>query len=162
MIEKVDHQRAVRAQTDIGPLINVADVDQERISILPAPAPNLGDATREAAEVRISCVIARGQNVSVEVGRVKDRDLNRGACRAGAGRRRVIQGSRRTRNSRRRAKQTGSSDRLKERAPSGGTHLDRHINIGVGTQFYFHRIPTGTDRINRTHKMISPRAVCPF
>ena len=72
MIEEIDHERAVRAQTDVGSLVNVADVDQERIPILPAPPPNLGGATREAAEVRISCVIVRGQNVSVEIGRVED------------------------------------------------------------------------------------------
>ncbi len=72
IIEEIDHERAVRSQADIGPLINVADVNQDRIPILPAPAPNLGDATREPAEVRISCVIARGQNVSVEIGRVED------------------------------------------------------------------------------------------
>jgi len=76
MIEEIDHERAVRSQADIGPLINVADVDQDQISILASPAPNLGDAAREAAKVRISCVIARGQNVSVEIGRVEDRDLN--------------------------------------------------------------------------------------
>ena len=94
MIEKIDHERAVRAQTDVGSLVNVADVNQDRIPILPAPAPNLGDATREATEARISCVITRGQNVSVEIGRVENRDLNRVACRAGAGRRRVVQCSR--------------------------------------------------------------------
>ena len=72
MIEKIDHERAVRAQTDVGSLVNVADINQDRIPILPAPAPNLGDATREATEVRISCVITRGQNVSVEISRVED------------------------------------------------------------------------------------------
>jgi hypothetical protein len=65
MIEEIDHERAVRAQTDVSALVNVADVNQDRIPILPAPPPNLGDATREAAEVRISCVITRGQNMSV-------------------------------------------------------------------------------------------------
>ena len=72
MIEEIDHERAVRSQADIRALINVADVDQDRIPILPSPAPNLGDATREAAEVRVSCVIARGQNVPVQIGRVQD------------------------------------------------------------------------------------------
>jgi hypothetical protein len=72
MIKKIDHERAVGAQTDIGALINVADVNQDRISILPAPAPNLGDATREPAEISVSLVIARGQNVPMQIGRVQD------------------------------------------------------------------------------------------
>jgi hypothetical protein len=29
MIEKIDHERAVRAQTDVGSLVNVADVNQD-------------------------------------------------------------------------------------------------------------------------------------
>jgi len=49
VIEEIDHQRAVRAQADVSTLINVADVDQDRISILPAPAPDLSDATRKSA-----------------------------------------------------------------------------------------------------------------
>ena len=138
MIEEIDYERAVGSQADLGALVNVADVDQDRISILAAPAPDLSDATRESAEIDISCIIAGRENVSVQIGRVQDRDLNRVACRAGAGRRRVIQGSRRARNSRRRAKQTGLPDRFKKGAASGGTHLHRHINISVRTQFYLH------------------------
>ena len=72
MIEEIDHERAVGSQADIGALVNVAYVDQDRISILPAPAPDLGDATREPAEIDISCVIAGRENVSVQIGRVKD------------------------------------------------------------------------------------------
>ena len=117
MIEELDHERAVGAQTDIGALINVADVDQDRISILPPPAPDLGGATRESAQVRVSCVIGRGQNVPVQIGSVKDRDLNDVAFECGG----------RARDWRRCAKQTGLPDRFKKRAASGGTHCFSNI-----------------------------------
>ena len=76
MIEEIDHQRAVRAQADIGALVNVADVDQDRISILASPSPDLSNAAREPAEIGVSLVIAGGQNVPVQIGRVQDRDAN--------------------------------------------------------------------------------------
>jgi hypothetical protein len=72
MIEEIDHERAVRSQADIGPLINVADVDLDRISILTAPSPDLSGAPREPAEIRVSLVIGGGQNVPVQIGRVED------------------------------------------------------------------------------------------
>jgi hypothetical protein len=72
MVEEIDHQRTVGSQADIGALVNVADVDQDRISILPAPSTDLSDATREPAEIRVSLVIGGGQNVPVQIGRVKD------------------------------------------------------------------------------------------
>ena len=128
VIEEIDHQCAVGAQADIGALINVTDVDQDRISILPAPASNLRDAARKAPEVRVSRVIARRQNVSVQIGRVENRDLNRVAVRPGDG----------ARDGRCSAKQTRLPDRFKKRAPSGGTHLHRHISISVRTQFHFY------------------------
>jgi len=88
MIEQVDHQRPVRAQADVGSLIHVASIDQNRISILPPPPPNLRHATCESAEVGVPRVIACRQSVSVQVRRVQDRNLNyivatQRACRAG-------------------------------------------------------------------------------
>ena len=72
MIEEIDHERAVGPQADLGALVNVADVDQDRISILATPPADLSDATRESAEIRVSLVIGGGQNVPVQIGRVED------------------------------------------------------------------------------------------
>ena len=72
MIEEIDHERAVGPQADLGALVNVADVDQDRISILATPPPDLSDATREPAEICVSGIIARGQNVAVQIGRVEN------------------------------------------------------------------------------------------
>ena len=77
MIEEIDHERAVGPQADIGALIHVADVDQDRISILSAPSADLSGATRKSAKIRISCIIGCGENVPVQIGRMKDRDLDR-------------------------------------------------------------------------------------
>ena len=46
MIEQIDHQLAFVAQTDIRPLIDIADVDQNRVRISPAPPANLRRTTR--------------------------------------------------------------------------------------------------------------------
>jgi len=46
MIEQVDHQRALVSKADVSALIHVADVDQDRVGILPPPAPDL--ASRNA------------------------------------------------------------------------------------------------------------------
>ena len=72
IIEEIDHERAVRSQADIGALVDIADVDQDRISILASPSPDLSNAARKPAEIGVALVIGSGQNVSVEVGRVKD------------------------------------------------------------------------------------------
>src|SRR4029453_11105534 len=44
-----------------GALINVADIDQDGVRILPAPAPNLRDATRKATAISSPVVIRRRQ-----------------------------------------------------------------------------------------------------
>jgi len=116
MIEQVDHQRAVCSQTDVGSLINVADVDQDRVLILPAPAPDLGCAARKATQICIPSIIGRGQNVSVQVGCVNDGDPDSV----------FVQRDRGSRDRRRGAKQTGLPDCFEKAAPSGGTQLDRH------------------------------------
>ena len=72
MIEQVDHQLALAAQSDIGALINIAHVDQDRVWILPAPMPDLRRATRQPAEVRVPVVVERRQNVPVQVSRVQN------------------------------------------------------------------------------------------
>jgi hypothetical protein len=78
----------------------------------------LGDATRKPAQVRVSSVVGRWQNMPVQIGRVEDRDLNRVVVRSGA-----------AGDSRCRAKQTGLADRFKKRAASGGTHGFSNIKI---------------------------------
>ena len=77
MIEQIDHQFALVSQADFSALIHVADVDQDRVWILPSPAPDLRSATRQPAAIRISVVIGGWQNMAVEVRRVQDRDANR-------------------------------------------------------------------------------------
>ena len=72
MIEEIDHERAVRPQTDVSALIDIADVDQDRIPILTAPAFDLGRAAGEPAEIPVPDVIARRQNVSVQIGGVNN------------------------------------------------------------------------------------------
>jgi hypothetical protein len=74
MIEQVDHQLTLGAQANIGALINITHVDQDRVWILLAPIPDLRHATRQTAEVRIPVVIGRGQNVPMQISRVQDRD----------------------------------------------------------------------------------------
>ena len=77
IVKKVDHQLAFAAQADLSALINVAHIDQDRVPILLPPAAYLRHTTRQSAEVRISAVIDRRQNVAVQISRVQDRDGNR-------------------------------------------------------------------------------------
>src|SRR5437899_822672 len=51
MIKQIDHQFPFVPQTDLCALIYVADIDQNRVWILPSPAPNLRSATREPAAI---------------------------------------------------------------------------------------------------------------
>lgn len=113
VIEEIDHEPAVCAQADLGSLINIARIDLDRVPILSAPATDLRCAAREAAEVWISRVICRRQNISVQIGGVEDRDLNdvtaqcaRGACDVW-----------------RRVKQSGAADGFDKCAASGGPHV---------------------------------------
>ena len=113
MIEKIDHDGAVGAQADVGALVNVADVDQNRISILPPPSPDLCHAARESTQVGISCVIARRQDVPMQIGCVQDRDPNCLSDRS----------AHRPRNVWRGVKQSGLPNRFKKCSASGGTHV---------------------------------------
>ena len=127
MIEQIDHQLAFGAQRNVGALINVADVDQNRVAILPPPTPDLGNASRQPAEIRCAVVIHRWQDVSVQIGGVQNRNRDRvGAWRSHGP------------NDRRRgAEKSGLTDRFKKRSPAGGTHLHRRIRISARKQFYF-------------------------
>jgi hypothetical protein len=72
MIEKINHQSALVSEAYVGALINVADIDKDRVWILPAPTPNLRNATRKAAAISSSVVIKCRQNVPVQIRRVQD------------------------------------------------------------------------------------------
>src|SRR5947208_10951136 len=74
IVEQIDHQLAFAPPSEIGALINIADVDQNCVPILVSPSPNLRDATCQAAEVRISIIVNCRQNVSVQICRVQYRD----------------------------------------------------------------------------------------
>src|SRR5437660_12552802 len=77
MIEEINHQLAFAAQPHLGALINITDIDENRVSVLSAPPPNLRDATRQSAHIKVSVVIDRRQNVTVQIGRMQDRDADR-------------------------------------------------------------------------------------
>src|SRR5262245_35406307 len=76
MVKQIDHQLAFISQTHVGALINVADINQDRVSILPLPSTNLRDATSQAAAISGSVVIGRGQDVAMQIRRVQDRDTD--------------------------------------------------------------------------------------
>src|SRR5947199_5787458 len=71
MIKQIDHQLTFAMQADLGALIDVADVDQNRVWILSPPAPDLSDATRHPTAIGISIVIRRRRNVSVQLRRMQ-------------------------------------------------------------------------------------------
>ncbi len=73
MIKQIDHQLALVTQADVGALIHVPDIDQDRVRIFPLPKPDLRDATRHSAAIRISVVIGGRQDMAVEVRCVQDR-----------------------------------------------------------------------------------------
>jgi hypothetical protein len=72
MIEEIEHEDAARSQADIGALVDIANVDQDRISILPSPSADLSGTTREPADIQVSLVISGRENVSVQVRRMKN------------------------------------------------------------------------------------------
>src|SRR5436190_9397829 len=76
MIEQVDHQFAFAAQADFSALINIPDIDQDGISILSPPTPDLRNATRHSTTIRTSVVIGSWQNITVKIRRVENRDAN--------------------------------------------------------------------------------------
>ena len=77
VVKQIDHQFTLAAQPNLGALINVADVNQDGVTILSSPLTDLCDAARQSAQIGISGVIARRQNVPVQIGRVQDRNANR-------------------------------------------------------------------------------------
>ena len=73
-VEAADHGGAVRAQAELGALVDVADVEEERVGVLALPLADLRGAAGEAAEVAVAGVVGGGQDVAVEVGGVEDGD----------------------------------------------------------------------------------------
>ena len=57
VIEKIDHQFALVSEAHLCTLIDVADIDQDRVRILPPPSADLRDATRQTAAISSSVVI---------------------------------------------------------------------------------------------------------
>ena len=119
MIEQIDHQLALVSQTDLGALIHVADVDQNRVWILPSPVPNLRHATRQPAAIRISVVIRGRQNVAVDVRCLQDRDANRVG---------VTQRRRRVRKSWRHADQSSPANQFQEIPATPNFGLKEHCD----------------------------------
>ena len=76
VIKQIDHQFAFVPQTDFCALIYVANVDQNRVSILSSPPPDLRNATGEPPAIRSSVVVRGWQNMPVQVGCMQDRDAN--------------------------------------------------------------------------------------
>ena len=72
IIEQIDHQRAFVSEADVGALIHVADIDQDRVRIFTAPPPDLRRATRQSAAIRVSVVVEGWQDMTVQIGRVQD------------------------------------------------------------------------------------------
>ena len=77
MIEKIDHQRTLVSEADVGALIHIPDIDQNRVGIFFPPAPDLRGATRQSTAIWISGVVRRWQNMTVQIRRVQDRNTNR-------------------------------------------------------------------------------------
>ena len=73
-IEKFDHHPALVGKRELGALVDIADIDQERVRILGAPALNLRDAARHPPEIGAALVINRGQNMAVQIGGVEERN----------------------------------------------------------------------------------------
>ena len=116
IIEQIDHQLALAAPSDVGALINITNVDQDRVWILPPPPADLRNAARQPTEVRISIVIGGRQNMAVDVRCVQDRDANS----VGVERRCRL---RQTGNC---ADQSGSADGFYEIASSPGSVRMKH------------------------------------
>ena len=67
-------------------MIDVADIDEKGVGIFRAPAVDLRDAARHAAEVGAAVVVGGREDVTVEIGGVEDGDGNfiGGGCGLGA------------------------------------------------------------------------------
>ena len=112
-VEAADHGRAARAQADFGALVNVADVEEERVGIGALPLADLRGATGQSAEVGVVVVIDGGQDVAVEVGGVENGD--------GDG-----IGLARPKRSGQCGEQGPLPEQAQEPAPAGRRHVDVH------------------------------------
>jgi hypothetical protein len=73
MIKEIDHELAFAAPTHVGALVNITDVNENRVRVLPSPSADLRDASRQPAHIEISIVIRCRQNMTVQISRVQDR-----------------------------------------------------------------------------------------
>jgi hypothetical protein len=85
VIEKFDHQFALISEAYVGALINVADIDQDRVWILPPPSADLRDATSQPTAISSSVVVRCRQNVAVQIRGVQDRDADGIRLKRGSG-----------------------------------------------------------------------------
>ena len=104
---------------NFGALVDVADIEEERVGIGPPPLADLRGATGEAAEVGMIVVIDRGQDVAVQIGGVEDGD------RDGVGRRRPRSGAGQ------RGQQRALPERAQKPAPAERGHVNVHGAISV-------------------------------
>jgi hypothetical protein len=75
-IEKFDHDPAFIAESDLGPLIDIANIEEEGVGIVTSPKFDLGRAPGEAAQIGMAFVIERGQDMTMEIGRVEQAQPN--------------------------------------------------------------------------------------
>src|SRR4029077_4532277 len=116
VIEKIDHQFALVSKAHLCALIDIADIDQDRVRILPPPSADLRDATRQTAAISSSVVIRCRQNMAMQICRVQDRDADRVRLKRGSS-----TGQRRTST-----KQSRTAGEFQEIAPRPGSVWVRH------------------------------------
>src|SRR5262245_52475215 len=71
-IEELDHSSSLISEPKLGALINVSDIEEERIWTFATPGFYLGCAAREATEVGMPVVIDCRQDMAVQVGGVQE------------------------------------------------------------------------------------------
>src|SRR5205085_12316731 len=84
MIEHVDHQASPGSQANVGALVDISDVNQNRVRIFPPPPPQLGYAPRQSTQIGSSIITFGRQNVSMQIGGMQNRnrdDVRRERCR---------------------------------------------------------------------------------
>jgi hypothetical protein len=108
VIEKIDHQFAFVSEAHLCALIDVADIDQDGIRILPSPLADLRDATRKTAPISGSVVIRCGQNMAMQIRRVQNRDAEGVWLKRGSG-------TRERRKSTDQSRATGESQKIAPR-----------------------------------------------
>src|SRR5262249_34788655 len=119
VIEKIDHQFALISEAYVGALINVSDIDEDRVRILLTPVPNLRDATRQATTINCPVVIRCRQNMAVQIRRVQDRDADGFRLKRGSS----------TGQCRKCAEQSGSAGKPQEIASRPGSVWVRHCAV---------------------------------